>query len=77
MDSLAFPGRLKCTDCIHITVERQCAREFLDPTATGHVKRQIHIDTKAGIDCPVRHVLTFYCQGNGYQRLTVNTKTKR
>ena len=74
MDSLTFTLRLKCIDCIHITVERQCAREFLDPIATGHVKRQIVIDQKAGLELPVRHVLTFYCQENGYQRLTVNTK---
>jgi len=74
MDSLTFTQRLKCIDCIHITVERQCAREFLDPIATGHVKRQIVIDQKAGLELPVRHVLTFYCQENGYQRLTVNTK---
>ena len=74
MNSLPFPDRLKCADCIHITVERQCAREFLDTTATGHVKRQIVIDQKAGIELPVAHVLAFYCQGNGYQGLTVNKK---
>jgi hypothetical protein len=75
MDSLLITQSLKCIDCVHITVERQCAREFLDPTATGHVKRQIVIDQKAGTQPPVQHVLRFYCQGNGYQR--VNFETKR
>ena len=74
MDSLLFPARLKCNDCVHITVDRQCAREFLDPTPTGHVKRKILIDEKAGVDCPAQHVLAFYCQGNGYQSLTVKTR---
>jgi len=74
MDLLPFPERLKCIDCVHITVDRQCAREFLDPTATGYVKRQILIDKKAGVELPVKHVLTFYCQGNGYQRFTAKTK---
>jgi len=77
MNSLPFPARLKCIDCVHITVDRQCAREFLDPTPTGYVKRQILIDKSAGVELPVEHVLMFYCQGNGYQRFAVNAKKIR